>query len=806
MIKNLLQSTAYTPSDIVRMLIMVLLYILLIKLNLEYIQPNQEASVIWLPSGLSLALLLICGKRYWPAVFIGIVSGCMLILDRSWFQSATVGLFSNTLEPLLCLYLLSVIQLYGRKFSTALNEASDFLILSLAAVLSSFAAAIIGCTLLNLLGVYDTSKTMINITHWWMGNLLGILLVTPVVLTWRTLPRAPQNKPLFILEFLALIVLTFICGQVLFMGWMHNIFDKTSNSYWMFIFICWSALRFGLHGTLLIVSMIAIQSVIAISAGLGVFGQSTYIVNTWFYLLTLLLVGTTLSTIMQKRRQSDDALVENEIRWKYALEGAGDGVWDWNIQNNEVVFSKNWKTMLGYEEHEINNHLAEWSDRVHPDDKENVFADVQAYLKGEKPSYINEHRMRCKDNSWKWIMDRGMVFSHTKDNQPLRMVGTHTDISRHKQLEYALKQSEDDLNTIFAQSPDGIVVFDDEHKLSHVNQAFCKLSGLQASQLFNRTESDFDQLMQGLCRKSTSYPATAHLVNQEIAGAQFKLPASTQPQRRASDRTGEIEIFTPDHRILSRSVIELDHKRLSRVMYFHDITAEAMVDRMKSDFLSTAAHELRTPMSIILGYAELLKAQAFDRDTEEHMLDSIHNQSLSIVALLNELLDLARIEARAGKAFVMEKTALRPIIQSVAETFMLPGDTRKVILEAAPTLPEIMMDREKIAQALKNCLSNAFKFSPPNTDVIMKVKKQNNGLHPEISISVQDKGIGMDSEQQSHVFEKFYRADFSGSIPGTGLGMTLIKEIIEHHGGRVELKSAVNKGTTITLILPVLPE
>jgi PAS domain S-box-containing protein len=141
------------------------------------------------------------------------------------------------------------------------------------------------------------------------------------------------------------------------------------------------------------------------------------------------------------RERTDDIekaiakLEENEARWKFALEGSGDGVWDWNAVTNQVFFSKQWKTMLGYDENEIGDTLDEWDLRVHPDDKSTVMADIHAHLRGETTVYQNEHRVLCKDGSYKWILDRGKIIERTEDGKPLRIIGTHADISERKKAE-----------------------------------------------------------------------------------------------------------------------------------------------------------------------------------------------------------------------------------------------------------------------------------------------------------------------------------------------------------------------------------
>jgi len=148
-------------------------------------------------------------------------------------------------------------------------------------------------------------------------------------------------------------------------------------------------------------------------------------------------------TPYQRLHASMEALRTSEERWKFALEGAGDGVWDWNMQTGEVVFSKRWREMFGFAEDEAMNQVEQWRTRIHPEDLQRSLADEQAYFDGKTASYVNEHRVQCKDGGWKWILERGMVVSRNADGKPLRMIGTQTDITDRKQVETALLASEE---------------------------------------------------------------------------------------------------------------------------------------------------------------------------------------------------------------------------------------------------------------------------------------------------------------------------------------------------------------------------
>ena len=136
-----------------------------------------------------------------------------------------------------------------------------------------------------------------------------------------------------------------------------------------------------------------------------------------------------------ERKHTELALRESETRWRLAMEGAGDGVWDWNLRTGEEYFSARIKAMFGFAEHELVNRADTLDGQTHPDDVPQMLRDRAAHFAGESPVYRNEHRVQCKDGSWKWVLSRGMVIARDDEGQPLRMVGTHTDITERKPAE-----------------------------------------------------------------------------------------------------------------------------------------------------------------------------------------------------------------------------------------------------------------------------------------------------------------------------------------------------------------------------------
>ena len=154
---------------------------------------------------------------------------------------------------------------------------------------------------------------------------------------------------------------------------------------------------------------------------------------------------------ISKRRTLEKELATSQERLKFAIDSNNDGVWDWNLKTNKVYYSPRGKEILGYADYEIGDDLSEWTTRLHPEDKDEVFYALEMHLRGETPSYRNEHRLRCKDGSYKWIVARGLVIEWDTKNNPVRMVGTHTDISIRKIAELENKQLLQELNEALDQ-------------------------------------------------------------------------------------------------------------------------------------------------------------------------------------------------------------------------------------------------------------------------------------------------------------------------------------------------------------------
>jgi diguanylate cyclase (GGDEF)-like protein/PAS domain S-box-containing protein len=203
------------------------------------------------------------------------------------------------------------------------------------------------------------------------------------------------------------------------------------------------------------------------------------------FILMTVLFGWLVSRAWQRQLAVSEALRVSEQRWSLALEGGGFAVWDWNLQTGEVQLSKRGKQLFGFSEDEIGNQMAEWELLCHPDDRAQVLACVKDHFRGRTPSFFVEYRVRCKDGHWKWILTRGLVVDRAADGRPLRMIGTHTDISERHQREDDLRLSA----AVFNLADEAMVVTNAQNQILSVNPAFTAITGYAPEEVSGRNPS-----------------------------------------------------------------------------------------------------------------------------------------------------------------------------------------------------------------------------------------------------------------------------------------------------------------------------
>ena len=403
------------------------------------------------------------------------------------------------------------------------------------------------------------------------------------------------------------------------------------------------------------------------------------------------------------------------------------------------------------------------------------------------PEYVEQHRPWT---TWA-IGATGLLLSALLQLLMLIVTG-HANIGERKIDEQArellhkddaVQERKAQLDALFSLSPDGFVAFTPDGLIKFANPAFQAMTGIAVTEIVGRqTESDLEARLRHQMERPENFSGIASCFT---APGEMPVPQILNLQR-------------PRHAVLQLVGIRSEESSVSHILYLRDITSESEVDRMKSEFLAHAAHELRTPMACIYGFSELLLGMEFDEETRRDLLETIHRQSSWLVNIINELLDLVRIEARQGVDFEIENIDLKTLVRDTLGDLSFDAERWPLELELTEIIGLVRADPAKLRQALINVLNNAQKYSPDGGTIHVAIAAKPG----KFGIAVSDQGVGMTGDQIKRIGERFWRADTSGKIPGTGLGMSIVKEILQFHGGYVDVRSQPGVGTTVTLWLP----
>ena len=360
---------------------------------------------------------------------------------------------------------------------------------------------------------------------------------------------------------------------------------------------------------------------------------------------------------------------------------------------------------------------------------------------------------------------------------------------RHEGLEEQVAQRNRRLEMIFALSPDGFIEVNAQGVIGYLNPACVNLLGLQKDDFTGQT-IDFllTQLKNQLAAEHTSDAVLRRIL---IPSEQIHLLRLRHPLPRTLTllcRKGEDGGF---------------------VLYVRDITQEAELEQLRSAFMSTAAHELRTPISSIWGYAQLLtkRLKGPNQPTAAMLLEMasvIERQSQNMAELINDLLDLSRLDHQIQQGLDLQTTSLAIYLRAVVSQFSLPDDGRHIVAHIDDHLPEVRLHPESFKRLIVNVLSNALKYSPVGSPIGVNTFSLQEEGQWWVGVSIEDHGKGMGAEHQAHLFERFYRGDAPQDVPGTGLGLAICKEIVEAHQGRITITSQLDVGTTVRLLFPAL--
>ncbi|MEL6260057.1 MAG: response regulator [Cyanobacteria bacterium J06626_6] len=376
-------------------------------------------------------------------------------------------------------------------------------------------------------------------------------------------------------------------------------------------------------------------------------------------------------------------------------------------------------------------------------------------------------------------------------NQLIEWVGLRTQDLEESQFD--LEQRTQELGAIINSLGDGLLVTDASGKITRFNPPLLKMFSFQKEDIMQQPVSQvFSESVNQLIAQSQANPNLTF--SREVSLAQGAI--------------GQALIST---------ILELDTgEPLGCVVLFRDITAEKEVDRMKTDFISTVSHELRTPLTSILGFAKIIqkklekvvlpavkseekKTVRAARQVKEN-LAIIISEGERLTSLINDVLDIAKIEAGKIEWRMSEVNPEAIIEQAIAATSALFSNSPVALKsDIAPDLPTIVADQDRLVQVAINLISNAIKFTEEGS-VTCEVKQ----TEDELRINIIDTGIGISEEDQPKVFEKFKQVGeiMTDKPQGTGLGLPICKQIIEHHGGRIWVESQLGVGSTFSVALP----
>ena len=515
---------------------------------------------------------------------------------------------------------------------------------------------------------------------------------------------------------------------------------------------------------------------------------------------TLLRVVGDLFVNALKQRETHLALHESQERLELALSGADLGLWDWNVATGEVVFNDRWAEMLGYRLDEIKPHVDTWAKLVHPDDLDDVQRVLQNHLDGKTDFYETVHRMRAKDGSWRWILDLGKVVERAEDGTPLRATGIHHDITERRRAQDALRERKAQLSGLANSIPGVVFQFyardDGSMGLHFVSQHAESLLGLSSKPdgFFERFYAQIKPSHQD------AFMASVEAAVQNAAPWDFEMPFQT-PEGESLWLHG---LSTPVRRaneiVFNGVVLDVtERKQFQEELVAAKDKAEEM-SRLKSAFLANMSHEIRTPLTSIIGFAEVLD----DLDLEppaDQFTGLIHESGRRLLDTLNSVLDLSQLEAGLMRLNPTE-VALRDEVQSTLALLGPRAEKKQVTLQAdLPDTPlPATLDCAAFQRIVTNLLANAVKFTDTGGHVSLRLAAEDS----TVCLRVEDTGVGIDPDFLPHLFDAFQQESTGNGreFEGSGLGLTITKELVDLMGGTIEVDSVKGEGTMFTVRLP----
>lgn len=492
---------------------------------------------------------------------------------------------------------------------------------------------------------------------------------------------------------------------------------------------------------------------------------------------------TGLARAKQERERLLRQLQKNQERLQLIQQAANIGIFDWDIRTGLITWTEEAEKLFGLQPGSFGGSLADWKQTLHPDDVAEAYEKVLESIAKKINLDIQFRVIWPDDQSIHWIYTKARTF-YDQQEQPLRMVGINIDITERKSYEEELHIKSEKLR-LFAESDIiGLIFTNVDGNISYANNAFSNITGYSQR-----------EIKEGKVRWTDITPPEWLLVDQQ------KIEEARQSSEPALYEKQYI------HRDGSRRDVLVGYHlfgtRLEQAMAFVlDVTERKRLERQKDEFIGVVSHELRTPVTSLKVFAQLLQKRfnkSGDRQNAE-LLMKMGMQIDKLTKLIEDLIDVTKLEA--GKLQLHETAFdLLPLIDEVIEE-MQRTTTHHIMLKKSTVARSVWGDRDRLGQVFTNLLSNAIKYSPRADTILVNVFSDDE----QITVSVQDFGIGIPPEKQEQVFQRFYRADEKDleTIPGMGLGLYISAEMIKRQGGNIHFESIPGHGSTFSFSVPLL--
>jgi PAS domain S-box-containing protein len=496
------------------------------------------------------------------------------------------------------------------------------------------------------------------------------------------------------------------------------------------------------------------------------------------------LVGTVLDITEEKSRELK--LKESVELFQTMADNVPAMIWMSGTDKFEDYFNKTWLEFTGRTSEQESNEG--WLETVHPDDVKRCIDTYNASFKKQKGFY-SEYRLRRYDGVYRWVSDNSAP-RFSPDGEFLGFISACIDIDDQKRFREKIQESELLFKTISNASPAALWMTNEFEENVFVSDTWLKWTGKN----FN------DVILHGWVESALEEDQKSITADFRECFSQRK---SFKKEFRFTHHDGEIKWGLTE----GYPFYDYSGAFSGFAGSITDITELKKLEQRKDDFIKMASHELKTPITSINGYVQLLlniyneadeQRLQLSKQTVKSSLNTIAKQVVKLTRLISELLDLSRIES--GK-LELDKTAfdLRSMIEETVQDIRQTASKHAIILHN-DFEGKIVADKDRIGQALLNLLTNAIKYSP-NADLIEVFVE--NGNRSAI-IKVKDYGIGIDKKDQQKIFERFYRVEGKSeqTFPGFGIGLFIASEIIQRHNGSIRVESEKGKGSVFTVTLP----